>query len=62
LNRCATRRSANCAVSVSFWLLKSVSSWAWIVAADMPGSKMRTFGPKSGVSDCVGQPAWVPIV
>ena len=34
-----------------------------MLALDMPGSKMRTFGPKFGVSDCVGQLVCVvPIV
>jgi hypothetical protein len=41
LNRCATRRSAICAVRVSFCAAKSASSWAWMVAEDMPGSKMQ---------------------
>src|SRR5215471_8490994 len=48
------RPEAICAVWVSFCALKSASSCAWIVAADMVGSKMRTFGPKFGVSDWVG--------
>jgi hypothetical protein len=33
-----------------------VSSWLWIDAIDMVGSKMRTFGPKSGAAPLVGPP------
>jgi hypothetical protein len=33
-----------------------------MLALDMVGSKTWTFGPKSGVSDCAGQPVEVPMV
>jgi hypothetical protein len=33
-----------------------VSSWLWIDAIDMVGSKMRTFGPKSGAAPLVVPP------
>src|SRR5690242_12038822 len=62
LNRCAIRPVPIWAVCVSFWALKSASSCAWIVAVAMPGSKIRTLGPKFGMSGWVGQPPVTPIV
>jgi len=59
LKRSATRFSLNCAVWVSFIWLNCASSWDWMAALPMDGSKMWTFGPKSGVSDCAGQAAGV---
>jgi len=40
----------------SFCALNTESSVDWMVALDMLGSKMCTFGPKLGVFDCAGQP------
>jgi hypothetical protein len=35
--------------------LNTESSVDWMLALDMPGLKMSTFGPKFGVFDCAGQ-------
>src|SRR6266571_9483206 len=39
----------------SFWVLKTESSVDWMLALDMLGLKMKTFGPKFGVFDWAGQ-------
>ncbi len=44
----------------SFCVLKTESSVDWMLAADMLGSKMSTFGPKFGVFDWV-QPVTTPL-
>jgi hypothetical protein len=48
--------------SVSFCALKSASSCVWIAAIDIVGLKIRTLGPKFGISGCVGHDVCVPIV
>ncbi len=61
LNSSASRSEPNW---LSFCALNTESSFAWMLVVDMPGSKMATLGPKSGVSEVgsVPPPPSPPVV
>jgi hypothetical protein len=51
----------NCAVELRSCALNAWSTADWMVAAGVDGSKIRTFGPRSGVSE-VGRPGPLVVV
>ncbi len=51
LNRNTWRWLPNCAVGLRSCALNAWSTAVWMVAAEVPLSKIRTFAPKSGVSE-----------